>query len=175
MVSLDYYFPIVISCNSGRILGRIRQFLTKEVASPWWMHRFDTVIKVDVFTGQVVNTWYQEGVYVTEADFVAREDGVLGEEDEGVLLSVTYDSTSDSSSLLILDALDLKQLASLPLAGDAVAFHAHGKFHQWSCEDGLGWFQPRRLCLLSPPSFLRYNRHCLQPDQMLCKSVTNSS
>lgn len=45
------------------------------------------MVKVDADEGAVVATWFREGVYVTEADFVPTGEG----EDEGVLLTVTYD------------------------------------------------------------------------------------
>lgn len=51
------------------------------------LSRFDAVVKVDADGGAVVATWFEEGVYVTEADFVPIGEG----EDDGVLLTVTYD------------------------------------------------------------------------------------
>jgi len=90
--------------------------------------RFDSIIKVDVQAGKVVNSWKKEGVYVTEANFIPREDAEIGDEDAGVLVSAIYDGSSDSSSLLILDARNLEELANIPLAGDVVSFHPHGTF-----------------------------------------------
>jgi len=81
---------------------------------------------VDAQAGKVMNSWKKKGVYVTEADFVPREDPEFGEEDNGILLSIIYDSADDSSYLLILDAHNLLELSAIPLANDVVPFHAHG-------------------------------------------------
>jgi len=60
------------------------------------------------------------------------------DEDDGVLLSILYNATSDSSSVGIFDAKDLQLLLQYPLSF-AVPFHAHGI----SCARGLDcWTNP---------------------------------
>jgi len=84
---------------------------------------FDTLFKADVQTRQVVRSWHEPGVYVTEGDFVPT--GV--EEDDGLLLSVLFNSTSDESSLAVFDARNLFLLQQFPFGpGNVVPFHAHG-------------------------------------------------
>jgi len=95
---------------------------------------------VDVVERKVVGEWREIGVYVTEADFVPYSSSSssssssgssgsrgVGEEDEGVLLSVVYNTTTDTSSLVVLDATTMETRVVLPLLGDVLSFHAHGK------------------------------------------------
>ena len=84
---------------------------------------FDRLIKVDVKQRVVAKEWYSDGIYLTEADFIPRPGGTA--EDDGVLVSVMYNSTANSSSLGIFDATNLALLANPPL-GYLVPFHAHG-------------------------------------------------
>ncbi len=57
-------------------------------------HRFyDSLVKLDVRNGGLERRWTGGAdVYVTEADFVPRPEG--GTEDDGVLVSVVYNSTA---------------------------------------------------------------------------------
>ena len=85
---------------------------------------FDTLVKVRVAPttkAEVVSQWSAPGVYLTEADFAPTG----GSEDDGVLIAVLYNSTSDVSSLAIFDAKDLSLLSASPL-DYVVPFHAHG-------------------------------------------------
>ena len=88
-------------------------------ASPW----FDRLIKVDVKQRLVSSEWHSDGIFLTEADFIPRPGGTA--EDDGVLVSVMYNSTANSSSLGIFDAASLKLITNQPL-GYLVPFHAHG-------------------------------------------------
>mmetsp|Transcript_24814 Transcript_24814/g.69512 ORF Transcript_24814/g.69512 Transcript_24814/m.69512 type:complete len:535 (-) Transcript_24814:1634-3238(-) len=84
---------------------------------------FDTINKVDVQRGKVERTWHEDDVFVTEASYVPRDGDP--NEDSGVLLSVLYNSTADSSELGIFSAASLEKIDSYPLPS-VVPFHAHG-------------------------------------------------
>lgn len=96
----------------------------KSSSSRW----FDQLIKVDVQSRSVSKTWSSEGIYLTEADFIPRNSKLPESkqvEDDGILVSVVYNSTSDSSNLALFDAQTLELLSLHPLAF-VVPFHAHG-------------------------------------------------
>lgn len=90
----------------------------------------DQLVKVDLQTGAQVAEWHDWSNpnghwFVNEPVFIGNPDGT--NEDDGVLTCVVYDSAADASSLLILDAKDLKELARVHL-GVKVQAHFHGKF-----------------------------------------------
>ena len=92
---------------------------------------FDALIKVDVKSGGVdtiAAEWHAPNVYLTEASFLPLDDDEKSspsKEDDGVLLSVLYNATSDSSAFAIFNASDLTLLETVPLGG-VLPFHAHG-------------------------------------------------
>eukprot|EP00475_Leptophrys_vorax_P029305 TRINITY_DN4288_c0_g1_i1.p1 TRINITY_DN4288_c0_g1~~TRINITY_DN4288_c0_g1_i1.p1 ORF type:complete len:518 (+),score=133.07 TRINITY_DN4288_c0_g1_i1:92-1645(+) len=86
-------------------------------------HFFDRIIKVDAQKRSIAVEFSRPGFYFTEADFVPRPGSTV--EDDGVLLSVFYDSHSDTSSLAVLNAQNLEVIAEY-LLDEVVPFHAHG-------------------------------------------------
>ena len=84
---------------------------------------FDRIIKIHSPTGTIAASWSEENVYVSEADFVPVPDAAS--EDDGLLLSVLYNSTSDASSLMVFNATSLAPMLEYKLVG-VVPFHAHG-------------------------------------------------
>jgi beta,beta-carotene 9',10'-dioxygenase len=69
---------------------------------------FGRIVKVDV-PGDEALAWHEPGSYPGEPVFVARPEGEA--EDDGVLLSVVLEPERGRSSLLVLDARDLSELA----------------------------------------------------------------
>jgi beta,beta-carotene 9',10'-dioxygenase len=69
---------------------------------------FGSIVKVDV-PGGTADAWHEPGSFPGEPVFVARPDGEA--EDDGVLLSVVLEPERGISSLLVLDARDLGELA----------------------------------------------------------------
>ena len=99
---------------------------------------FDKLIKVDVHTDTIIKSWSSPNVYMTEFDFVptANENNQHAfAEDDGVLLSVLYNATDDSSLFGIFNASSLQPLALMPMA-HTVPFHAHGII----CKQGIPCF-----------------------------------
>ena len=87
---------------------------------------FDSIIKVDRQSRTISAQWSSDGVFVTEADFIPLSSGVQpGDEDVGVLVSVLYNSTTDSSTIALFNSSDLTLLQMYPM-GYPVPFHAHG-------------------------------------------------
>ena len=85
---------------------------------------FDELVKFDVRSGQV-QTWHQPGCYPGEPIFVGREG--RERDDDGVVMSVVFDSASETSFLLVLDAQSFEELARAH-APHHVPFGFHGQF-----------------------------------------------
>jgi carotenoid cleavage dioxygenase-like enzyme len=68
----------------------------------------DTIVKADTETGEV-HTWAREGCFPGEPIFVPAPGDSA--EDEGVLLSVVLDTAREASSLVVLDARNLDEIA----------------------------------------------------------------
>ena len=85
---------------------------------------FDSIIKIDRIAGIVVHSFTQPNTFYTEADFVPgpNSDSV---EDDGFLISVSFNQSSKESFALILNATDLTLVDSTPLPF-VIPFHAHG-------------------------------------------------
>jgi len=84
---------------------------------------FDRLIKIHSPTGRISASWSAPNVYVSEADFVPHSDTLA--EDDGLLLSVMYNATADTSSLMVFNATSMEPIMEYPLPG-VVPFHAHG-------------------------------------------------
>ena len=95
-------------------------------ASARW---FDTLVKIDRSSASgasVVASWSSPDVYLTEADFVPTPSGGSApKEDAGLLLTVLYNSSADTSFFGVFDAQTLVPAGIYPL-GRTVPFHAHG-------------------------------------------------
>jgi len=84
---------------------------------------FDSVVKFNSKTRRVDATWAEEGVYVSEADYIAYPGADA--EDDGALITLTYNMTSGKSGVVILDAARLTLLDQYDLAY-VLPFNAHG-------------------------------------------------
>lgn len=85
------------------------------------------VLKVDV-EGGAVAVWEEEGCYPGEPVFVASPGGST--EDGGVILSVVLDGRSETSFLLILDAVTFDEIGRAQ-----VPHHIPFGFHGYFCND----------------------------------------
>ena len=84
---------------------------------------FDTVVKVDARRRSVAAAFHSPGVYVTEANFIPRPNAA--DEDDGLLLSVLYNSTADTSLVAILDGRTMALVEAFAL-GTVIPYHSHG-------------------------------------------------
>jgi beta,beta-carotene 9',10'-dioxygenase len=84
----------------------------------------DRIVKTDVEAGTTI-AWSEDGCSPGEPVFVAApgEDA----EDDGVLLSVVFDSRSGRSVMLVLDAADLSEIARAE-APHHIPYGFHGQF-----------------------------------------------
>ena len=107
--------------NYGRCNERPYRFAWGVDAENGWN---DRIIKVDVTDG-TTRVWAEDGCSPGEPVFVAAPDAA--DEDDGVLLSVVFDSGSGRSFMLVLDASDLSELAR---AGTPhhIPYGFHGQF-----------------------------------------------
>jgi beta,beta-carotene 9',10'-dioxygenase len=84
----------------------------------------DRIVKADVVSSSTAE-WAEDGCSPGEPVFVAAPDA--NAEDEGVLLSVVFDSSSGRSFLLVLDAADLSELARAETP-HGIPYGFHGQF-----------------------------------------------
>jgi beta,beta-carotene 9',10'-dioxygenase len=103
----------------GRVNGRPYRYAWGSGARAEF---FDTIVKVDVTTGETL-TW-GEG-YPGEPVFVGRPG--RSEEDDGVLLTVVLEPERGASSMVVLDAATLAELARARVPHH-VPFGFHGQF-----------------------------------------------
>ena len=96
---------------------------------------FDRLIKVSAPQRAIVAAWASPGVFLTEASFVPHADAQA--EDDGSLVSVVYNSSSDESALAVFSARTLLLVSWYPL-DQVIPFHAHGV----SCRDGKCYTNP---------------------------------
>jgi beta,beta-carotene 9',10'-dioxygenase len=86
-----------------------------------WVER---IVKVDTDDGRALS-WSRPGQWPSEPVFVARPGGEG--EDDGVLLSVVLDGDRGTSSLLVLDARTLEQVAAAETPHH-IPYSFHGQF-----------------------------------------------
>lgn len=84
----------------------------------------ESIVKADVDEGDVAS-WSRPGCYPGEPIFVARPGAEA--EDDGVLLSVVLDAERETSSLVVLDAADLEEVAAAEVPHH-IPFSFHGQF-----------------------------------------------
>jgi beta,beta-carotene 9',10'-dioxygenase len=107
--------------NYGRHNERPYRYVWGIDAKSGWL---DRIVKTDVDTGTTTD-WAEDGCSPGEPVFVAAPDA--RSEDEGVLLSVVFDSRSCHSFLAVLDAADLSELARAE-APFGIPYGFHGQF-----------------------------------------------
>jgi carotenoid cleavage dioxygenase-like enzyme len=84
----------------------------------------EQIVKVDADDGSAIS-WSKPGCSPSEPVFVARPGAEA--EDDGVLLSVVLDTEREGSSLLVLDARSLEEIASAATPHH-IPFGFHGQF-----------------------------------------------
>lgn len=86
---------------------------------------FNAIQKCNVHTGKI-QCWEKANYYPGEAIFVATPNNQS--EDEGALLSIAFNAATQCSSLVILDAYNMQQMAEVPLPFH-LPFGLHGNFY----------------------------------------------
>lgn len=108
--------------NYGRASERPYRYVWGAgIDSTDWINR---IVKVDV-AERSSTSWREGGCYPGEPVFVAAPDASA--EDEGVLLSVVFDSRSGTSFMLVLDAATLAERARAAVPHH-IPFGFHGQF-----------------------------------------------
>ena len=85
---------------------------------------FLKLVKLNVETKEFV-TWEESGGFTSEPVFVKAPDGKA--EDDGVVLSCVINPTDQTTSLLVLDAKEFKELGRAVVEG-VVPVDFHGLF-----------------------------------------------
>ena len=85
---------------------------------------FLKLVKLNVETKEFV-TWEESGGFTSEPVFVKAPDGKA--EDDGVVLSCVINPTDQTTSLLVLDAKEFKELGRAVVQG-VVPVDFHGLF-----------------------------------------------
>lgn len=86
---------------------------------------FNALQKINVNTGKT-QYWYKDNYYVGEAIFVKKPNDTM--EDDGVLLFIAFNSISQCSALIILEAKTMQQMAEVALPFH-LPFGLHGNFY----------------------------------------------
>jgi beta,beta-carotene 9',10'-dioxygenase len=107
--------------NYGRNNERPYRYTWGIDAESGWL---DRIVKVDT-VDRTTTSWSDSGCSPGEPVFVAAPNAET--EDEGVLLSVVFDSGSGNSFMLVLDAADLTELARAE-APHHIPYGFHGQF-----------------------------------------------
>lgn len=84
---------------------------------------FDTVAKIDQKERRVVEVYHEAGVYVMETNFIPRPGAT--EEEDGLLFSIFYNSTADSSFMAMLDPKTMRIVEKVEM-GMVIPYHSHG-------------------------------------------------
>jgi len=93
---------------------------------------FEGLLKYDLERGTSSYAGFGAGQFGSEAAFVPRPGGTA--EDDGWLVTFTYDAADDSSSVLVLNAQDMSRVARVPLPRRVpIGFHA-----TWVAGDLIG-------------------------------------
>lgn len=87
---------------------------------------FDHLIKVNVETKECV-TWEEPEGFTSEPVFVKKPDGK--DEDDGVVLSSVINTRDQTTSLLVLNAKDFKELGRAIVNG-VTPMNLHGLFQK---------------------------------------------
>jgi len=102
----------------------------KDPNTPWHDGASDFIdehIKVDTDTGAILSSWSQEGAFASEPLFAPHPNATA--EDQGILMSVWYDSVKDHSFLFFVDGQTMKEVARANMgAGKRLAAAFHGKW-----------------------------------------------
>jgi 9-cis-epoxycarotenoid dioxygenase len=108
------------------LLGRKTRFSYLAIAEPW--PKVSGFAKVDILTGKIEKFMYGDNRYGGEPYFLPKDACQIGKgEDEGYVLCFVHDESACQSELLIINAVDLRQEASIKLPS-RVPYGFHGTF-----------------------------------------------
>jgi 9-cis-epoxycarotenoid dioxygenase len=108
------------------LLGRKTRFAYLAIAEPW--PKVSGFAKVDLLTGKVEKFIYGDTRYGGEPYFVAKDTCQdENDEDDGHVLCFVHDETTCQSELLIVNAANMRQEASIKLPS-RVPYGFHGTF-----------------------------------------------
>jgi all-trans-8'-apo-beta-carotenal 15,15'-oxygenase len=124
-------FPVV----HPALVGRPYRYTYTGVAAMAGNAPLQGIAKVDVTTGETTTWIAAPDGYINEPTFIPRQGTgagncyteVVGQEDDGWVLTLIYDSARDQSAIIVLDARDLTPIARLNLKHH-VPFGLHGTF-----------------------------------------------
>lgn len=133
-------FPFIHPANMGR---QHRYIYMGAADAALGNAPLQAILKVDTETGQSQIRSFAPDGYVSEPVFVPRsaasESGLYtelqGNEDDGWLMTMVFDSQRDRSAVVILDAKDLNVIARLNLKHH-VPYGLHGSFTPQYFEEG---------------------------------------
>ncbi|KAI9599252.1 retinal pigment epithelial membrane protein-domain-containing protein [Syncephalis fuscata] len=129
-----------LPCVNPRYIGSSYRYVygvsTSLVASNRAGSLWDTIVKADL-DGRITSAfWQRPNCYPSEPIFVPNrhvdvdrtEVFISEQEDDGVLLTIVYDASRHTSSLVIIDASNMIELVSINLPQPIIPSFGHGSF-----------------------------------------------
>lgn len=112
--------------NYSKVNGKNYQFAYMALMTEKHQTTFNAIQKINVITGHL-QRWQKTGYYPGEPIFVSKPSSAG--EDDGILLFIAFNATTQRSSLIILNAQSMQQMAEIFLP-----FHLpmglHGQFYK---------------------------------------------
>ena len=90
---------------------------------------------MDASARAVAAVFHEPGLYVTEANFLvkpgAEPHSPVSQEDDGLLFTILYNSSSDTSLAALLEPQTMKLVEAFDMGG-VIPYHSHGVICQTS-------------------------------------------
>lgn len=102
-----------VTCNPHCIGKKYRYVYASEFNPAHTTRNYNYISKIDILTYAVIR-WYETHSYPSEPIFISQRDESV--EDQGIVVSLVYNSEKNRSFLLFLNAQNMKEIARINFA-----------------------------------------------------------